>query len=1202
MHRLFIHIHYFIEKRKWLFYLSLIAFLVFCLFFARRLKFDEDITRILPRNENTNITAKVLKQLSFNDKITVLLERKNASVDELSEQASVLADSLRNMTKYVKEIEGILPEETLFETYDFTKDHLPYFFSPQELKSVEDSITHQNAAQIVEGHYRQLWNPTSIVTKQFMFSDPYQLVLTAVKKFQNLNISDDFQLINGFLFTKDSSQLLFFIQPVFGGSETENNTFFVEQLQQLENEFNARYQAKASVSFFGSSLIAVANAKQIKHDIWTTVAISTTVLMLLLIFFYRKIWIPLILFIPTIIAGIIGMAFLALVKDSISAISLSIGGILIGITIDYALHILTHYKTNSNIEKLYKDITQPLLMSSTTTAAAFVCLIFVKSNALKDLGVFAAICVLLSAIFSLILIPQLYRPKSTIEIAKSNLIERFAGWSFEKSKVLIFVSCTLILVSFFTFNKVGFDNNLSKLNFIPDNLKAVEKKLEERTSLTDKSIYLVNYGNTLDEALENSALLAEKLKHNKDFQLIKNYTAISEIIPDSKSLEQRAENWNTFWNAQRTDSLRNAFEKASSSVGLKKSAYDKFFNNIDNYQTLSIGDFQNLKSIPIRDFISESNGFYTVSTLVKVDHDSTERFVQQIKNSKKLVVVDRQEMNENFLGQLKDDFNNLINYSTIAVFVILFLFFRRIELVLIASVPILLTALVTAGIMGMLHIEFNIFSLIVTTLVFGHGVDFSIFMTSALQKKQTTGEDDLRIFRTSILLAVLTTILAIGALIFAKHPALVSISSISLVGVSVAVLITFVFYPLLFNFFIQNRTEKGKSPATLLVFVNSLISFFYYGFGSLILTFFAAIYIYLLPGNRNKKKYHFQVVMSKFFYTVMRSVPFAKLKVSPYDKKIFDEPAIIIANHTSFLDTLSVGMLSPKIKFLVNDWVYNSPFFGWAVKILGFYPASHGVEGGVEHLRPLIEQGYSFVVFPEGTRSYTNDIQRFHKGAFYLAEKLNLPILPIYIHGQSEALPKGDFMIYHEKITIVIGEKIPRKSLSGKEIREQAKYVSKLFKSRFRELRNELEDADYFKNIVLLSNLFKEQETRDLAKADFEANAQRYLEINRCLPTEGRIAVIGEEIGNLAYLLGLDSPKRRITSYIENEEHCAIATYNYLTVKYELKFENRKIERSEDFIAHSAEFDFIISLKKGLSFEAFETVEKGNGFTIYSTK
>ena len=96
-------------------------------------------------------------------------------------------------------------------------------------------------------------------------------------------------------------------------------------------------------------------------------------------------------------------------RDSISAISLGIASVLLGITIDYSLHILTHIKNNNDIKELYNKITRPILMSSLTTSIVFSTLIFLKSQALQDLGLIASISVLSSSFFALILIPHFYQ-------------------------------------------------------------------------------------------------------------------------------------------------------------------------------------------------------------------------------------------------------------------------------------------------------------------------------------------------------------------------------------------------------------------------------------------------------------------------------------------------------------------------------------------------------------------------------------------------------------------------------------------------------------------------------------------------------------------------------------------------------------------------------------------------------------------------
>lgn len=94
-------------------------------------------------------------------------------------------------------------------------------------------------------------------------------------------------------------------------------------------------------------------------------------------------------------------------------------------------------------------------------------------------------------------------------------------------------------------------------------------------------------------------------------------------------------------------------------------------------------------------------------------------------------------------------------------------------------------------------------------LVFGVGDDFSIFLTQAMQKEHTTGKNELPTYRISIILAVFTTILSIGSLIFAKHPALHSLALVALIGMFSVIVITSTLYPFWFRFFITNRAKKG---------------------------------------------------------------------------------------------------------------------------------------------------------------------------------------------------------------------------------------------------------------------------------------------------------------------------------------------------------------------------------------------------------
>lgn len=1157
MHNFFIKIHYFVQKNKLLSVAMAFLFLLVFGFFASQIRFEEDITRIIPKNENADIAAKVIKQLNFSDKITVLIEKdKKGTVDDLTETATNFIDSLESCKPYIKNIQGKVDDENIKETFDFVYQNLPYFLDEKDYASLEKKLNNDSISQQVENNYKTLISPTGIVAKDFIVNDPLGISFVALKKLQQLSIGDDFILKDGFVITKDESTLLLFINPKLGGSETEKNTLFVGQLNEIKNAFNDINKGKVSIDYFGSSLIAVANAKQIKTDIITTILVSLGTLMLILIVFYRKLLIPIIIFIPTIFGVVVAIASLYFIRHTISAISLSVGAVLLGVTIDYSLHILTHYKHHNDLKTVYKDITMPLIMSSSTTALAFLCLLFVNSEALKDLGIFAAISVMVSAFFSLLIIPHLYTPKDNSETEKGNVLDKIAAFSFENNKGLIAITCIIVVFSFFTFGKVTFNNNLSELNFIPDDIKKTEEKLEKRTNLTSKSIYLAAYGNSIEEAIQNNSNLFNQLSLDKSDKKIINFSSIGGIVLSKEAQIEKLKLWNNFWTNSKKQFVQKAIISNGNAIGFKPTMHQNFYDLLNRkFNLLRFNDYKQLDVLFLDEFVASKNGFYTITSVAKVSNAQRDQFVRSIATKSSVLAIDRQQMNETFLGKLRDDFNSLVNYSFIAVILILFVFFKRIELVLVSTIPIVLTGVVTAGVMWFFNIQLNIFSTIVCTLIFGHGVDFSIFMTSALQKEYTTGKNEMPTYRTSIILAALTTILAIGALVFAKHPALKSISSVSLIGVFAALLITFIFYPILFRFCFINRVKKGKSPITLRLLLHSTVSFIYYGLGGFFFSFIGRALLFIIPVKQEKKMMWFRIIISNFMKSVLYSNPFVKKKIINNYQEDFSKPAVIIANHTSFLDTLAVGMITPKIIYLVNDWVYNSPIFGRIVKLAGYYPASQGIEGSVEHLRDKIEKGYSLMVFPEGTRSNTSEINRFYKGAFYLAAHFKIDVLPVYIHGNSETLPKGDHIIYDENITVVIDKRIKADDLSfGENYSQRTKSINKYFRSEFHKLRQTLEDENYFENKLKLSFLYKEREIISEVSADFKQNKSQYFKLNSCVDIDTKILHIASNYGQIDFLLNMQQPKRKIASFIMDVEKREIASANYLAQKYAIRY------------------------------------------------
>jgi len=1149
MQHFFLAIYSFANRKKFLAVALLFAMLLGFALLASRLKFSEDITRLIPANDQSNITAKVMQQMNFSDKISVLITRENSGTpEELTQFADeFLANLDTNCKPYIDKVQGKIDENSIEETFEFVYSNLPLFLNQDDYKTINNRLQKDSIARIVEGNYKSLISPTGLISRDFILQDPLGISFIALKKWQQMSVGDDFELLHGYVTTKDKKKLLLFITPKLPGNETDRNTIFMQKVNEIKNNLNVKFKGKIRLSYFGATPVAVANATQIKADVRNTSLFAAVSLIVILIFFYRSITTPILIFIPSLFGAAFALAVLYLAKGTISAISLGISSILLGETTDYSIYVLTHLRNNKDIKLLYKDISKPLILCGTTTAITFLCLFFVKSDALQDLGLFAAISVLATSVFSLVLIPLLYRTTSKIALPKSNLIDQLGAYSYSSNKGLIGLVVAVLIVCFFTYQKVTFNNDLSALNYIPIDLKIAENELESTANGSAKSIYLATYGNDAESVLKQNNALFSKLEKDKKATQILHFSSVGGLVFSKEMQSKKIEEWNSFWTSEKKATLKNTLIASGNSFGFKPTTYSRFYETLEKgFQPISLNEYGKVKALFLNEFVAQKNGFFTISTLVKVPSQNRDVFVNTIKKQPNLVVIDRQQTNESFFGQLKNNFENLVDYSFIAVFIVLLLAFRRIELVIVSIIPILISWVFTTGIMGLFHLQFNIINIIVCTLIFGIGVDYSIFMTAALQKEHTFGRRELPTYRTSILLSVATTILGIGVLIFAKHPALKSISIIAIIGIFSALLITFTIQPLVFEFLVTNRVKKGKAPFQLRSLVHGVLSFCYYGLGGILVSIFSLTVMQVLPIMETTKMKAFRYAISKFMKSVLYTNPFVVKKVVNQSGEKFIKPAVIIANHTSFLDILAIGMLSPKTIYLVSDWVYHSPIFGAAVKRAGFYPVSEGIEGGVAHLQKKVDEGYSLIVFPEGTRSKSNQIQRFHKGAFFLADHFKLDILPVIIHGNSEALPKGDFIIYDGTITVTILDRIrPDDDRFGVNYTEKTKQISSFFKSEFAKIRLKNEGSSYFQKTLINSFDYKENAIIKSVKADFDLNAEVYHRLNKYLSPKAKILHWANDYGQLDVLLALQEPQRRIISILTDAEKRAVAQTNY---------------------------------------------------------
>lgn len=139
---------------------------------------------------------------------------------------------------------------------------------------------------------------------------------------------------------------------------------------------------------------------------------------------------------------------------------------------------------------------------------------------------------------------------------------------------------------------------------------------------------------------------------------------------------------------------------------------------------------------------------------------------------------------------------------------------------------------------------------------------------------------------------------------------------------------------------------------------------------------------------------------------------------------------VVVSNHQSGLDILVAFRLFFPFKWVSKVEMFRVPFIGWNMTLNGYIRLQRGIKESIEKMMNACERalarGSSVFFFPEGTRSRTGELKPFKPGAFILAHRMRLPILPIAINGTKDALPKAslNFHGFHP-IRIEVLDEIP---------------------------------------------------------------------------------------------------------------------------------------------------------------------------------
>jgi 1-acyl-sn-glycerol-3-phosphate acyltransferase len=628
---------------------------------------------------------------------------------------------------------------------------------------------------------------------------------------------------------------------------------------------------------------------------------------------------------------------------------------------------------------------------------------------------------------------------------------------------------------------------------------------------------------------------------------VRQYSGVQQLLLTDEDQQERIRAWKAYWTPEKREAVRASITAESRLLGMKPDAFGPWFRMMEDPGSGLTGiEKQALARGILRNWITSNEEGTYVTTVLRVPEENRAAVYSSLKESDSITLFDRQQLTEQFVEGVKTDFERLVTLTMIFVTLLLVFSFGRIETGLITALPMFFSWILTLGFMGITGIRFNIFNIIISSFIFGLGVDYSILMMRGLLHHFKYGQDEIQNYKVSVFLSSATTLIGVAALFFARHPALNSIALVAVFGVTSVVLVTWTFEPLLVKWFILDRKAKGEFPVFARAFFHAIfIAWIPITSIAVIMVIWATLISPVLPLRKKSKQALFHRLFSALsrFYIATNFPRYHRVENEGGED--FSKPAIIIVNHQSLIETPAMLRLHPNILIMANTWVFRNWVFGPVARVAGFIPIDEGIEGALDVIRQRIDSGYSVLIFPEGSRSADGRIQRFHRGAFYVAEKLQLDIVPVLIFGSGDFLKKGAFWGRSNRLFMKIMPRItPEDTQYGESYQERARGIRQYYISEYAAFRHRHGTTGYYRRSVIYNYLFKGPvlEWYVRIKLSLEENFRHY---HGHLPLKGSILDLGCGYGYMTYMLAFTSRDRILTAVDHDPEKILVADNCY---------------------------------------------------------
>lgn len=740
---------------------------------ASRARYTSNLAGLFPTGSETARTAQVLADSGMTQRLWVDIKAPGPAELEAAipwlDQAAADLEAVPGITR----VGFRFRRQPLAEALAALTPCLPQIVSPDQIQA------HRNPEQIVAQAWKMLAQPTVGAVAMFR-EDPFGvrgrllLKLQTLRRLSGLGFSEN----HPFMATADGSRAVMNLATEIPYSDGE----VARQLLADLNRVLANAPDGFTCRVIGPHNHTIGNEDVLRRDLTVVSVLSVVFLVALFFLVYRgspqALWIPLF----PLAGSLIATGLSALLWPELYLFVIGLGGGLIGLAVDQGIHVYAAFRGRMAPRRL-AGLAAPLLAATLTSAGSFALVMTTGSPALLQLGLFAALALILSLDLSFFLLPTVLRPRTAQAVVPTQLPSSRQDRAIVAAWLIIVVAAVAATLGFLktSFRFEAFDG-------VPETVRAEEADFQAAWQTSAQPAMLI--------VSKNPAVKLEDWQQR--LQDLETF-APTELWPAPATRAAHLARWREL----DVDGLEQELAAAAAKSGLPAAFFAPFFTALRAGLAEPPAQPPPLVQSSLDMMLSEKAGILFFA-------DKPE-FINQVRAAAKPGETDFAVVSpEAFKQMLASDFTGrlllALAAASIAVVLIVALFMRSLRLTVLALAPVVTTAIVLGGFLAVTGIPLNLIIAMAGIILTGLSIDYGIYAVQAFQDGPSSS------IPFAMGMSAATTVFATAALLFSKHPILFHIGLTLTVGITVAYLTGYLVVPALL------RLRIPKNRIVLLTF------------------------------------------------------------------------------------------------------------------------------------------------------------------------------------------------------------------------------------------------------------------------------------------------------------------------------------------------------------------------------------------------